>query len=49
MGWIALAQDGDQWRALVNTVINFLFHKFGKLLSGFSFISLPVPSEVNDV
>jgi hypothetical protein len=22
MGWIDLAQDSDQWRALVNTVMN---------------------------
>jgi hypothetical protein len=22
MDWIAVAQDGDQWRALVNTVMN---------------------------
>jgi hypothetical protein len=23
MSWIDLAQDGDQWRALVNTVMKF--------------------------
>jgi hypothetical protein len=25
--WIDLAQDRDQWRALVNTVMNLLVHK----------------------
>jgi hypothetical protein len=27
MDWIDLAQDKDQWRALVNTVMIFGFHK----------------------
>jgi hypothetical protein len=35
MDWIHLAPDGDYWRAVVNTVMNFFVSKnFEKLWSG---------------
>jgi hypothetical protein len=32
--WIDMAQDRDQWRALVNTVLNLQVPYAGKFLSG---------------
>jgi hypothetical protein len=33
MDWIDMAQDRDQWRALVNMVMNLQVPKNGKFLS----------------
>jgi hypothetical protein len=37
MNWIDLAQERDQWRALVNAVMNLRIpYKAGKFLSGYT-------------
>jgi hypothetical protein len=35
MDWVDMAQDRDQWRALVNTILNLrVLYNAGKFLSG---------------
>jgi hypothetical protein len=33
LDWIHLAEDMDQWRTLVNTIMNFRVHKTGNFLT----------------
>jgi hypothetical protein len=44
MDWIDLAQDGDQWRTVVNTVMNLRVHRMSVSSSqeGLSFMRLSV-------
>jgi hypothetical protein len=40
MEWIHLAQDRDQWRDLMNTAMNFRFHK----ILGSSWVAAKLPA-----
>jgi hypothetical protein len=50
MDWIDLAEDRDQWRGLVNTVMNLrVLHNFGKFLGSCITGSLSRRAHVHEV
>jgi hypothetical protein len=50
MDWIHLAQDGDQWRALVNTAVNLQIPKnVGKFLSSFTIGGFSTRPQLHEV
>jgi hypothetical protein len=49
MDWIDLAQDRDQWIALVNTVMKFRFPKYaGKFLSSYTICGFSKRAQLHD-
>jgi hypothetical protein len=50
MDWIDVAQDSDQWRALVNTVTNFrVAQNGGKFLSNCTTVGFSRKTQLHEV